>query len=41
MRLRRSRTNDKKIGESGDAAQIEHNNVFRFFVGRELSAKSR
>jgi hypothetical protein len=41
MRLRRSRTDDEKIGEGRDLAQIEHHNVFGLFVGGEVRAGFR
>ena len=38
MRLGRARANDEEIGEGGDAAQIDDENVFGFFVRRQLGA---
>ena len=39
MRLGSSRTNDKKIGEGGNPAQIHDNDLFCFLVGSELGAE--
>lgn len=41
MRLRGARTDDEKIGEGGDAAEIEGDDVLGFFVGGVLCAKAR
>ena len=40
MRLGRARADDEKIRESGDAAQIEGDDVFGFFVGGVLRAEA-
>ena len=40
MRLRRARADDEKIREGGDAAQIEGEDVFGFFVGGVLRAEA-
>lgn len=40
LRFRLRRADDKKIRESGDVAQIEDNDVFRFFVRREFGASA-
>ena len=39
MRLGRSRTKNKKIGERGNVAQIEDYDLFCFLVGSELGAE--
>ena len=39
MRLGRSRTNNKEIGERGNPAQIHDNDLFCFLVGSELGAE--
>ncbi len=41
VRLRSSRADDEEIRESGNPAQIEHHDVFRLFVSRELGAGYR
>ena len=38
LRLGRARTDDKKVGESGNSAQIEHDDLLGFFVRGEFSA---
>jgi hypothetical protein len=38
VRLGGSRANDKKIGESRDALEIEDYNVLRLFIRREIGA---
>ena len=40
MRLGRARADDEKIRERGDAAQIEGDDVFGFFVGGVLRAEA-
>ena len=41
MRLRRSGTDDKEIGEGGNLPQIENDDFFRFFIGSEFGAEFR
>ena len=41
MRLRRTGTEDKEIGKSGNLPQIEDHDIFRFFVGSEFGAEFR
>ena len=38
LRLRSGRTNDKEIGEAGDAGKIENDDFFGLFVRGELGA---
>jgi len=38
MRIGRSRANDKKIGERGNATEIENDKVLGFFIGGETGA---
>jgi hypothetical protein len=38
MRLGRSRTNDEKVREGGDFAQIQNDDFFRLFAGGEFGA---
>ena len=38
MRLGCARANDEEIGEGGNAAQIDDDNVFSLFVRGELGA---
>jgi hypothetical protein len=39
--LGRARANDEKIGEGGDAAEIDDDDVFSLFVRGELGAGVR
>jgi hypothetical protein len=41
MRLGRAGTNDEIIGEGGNAAQIDDDDVFSLFVRGELGARVR
>ena len=41
VRLRRSRAYNEEIGERGDAAQIEHDDLFGFLVVRQFGATPR
>ena len=41
MRLRSPRADDEEVGEGGNPAQIEDDEVFRFLVGGELGAGYR
>ena len=38
LRLRRGRTNDKEIGEAGNAGEIEHDNIFGLLVRGQFGA---
>ena len=38
LRFRRRRADHEEIGEGGDAAQVQDDDVFRFFIGSELGA---
>ena len=39
VRLRSAGADYEKVGEAGDALQIENDDLFRFFVSREVRAR--